>query len=62
MLPDPPIRLEMHFSDTGAADAACMMPGVERVDGRTTLFVANDVRTVYKAFYAQTRLQRGRLL
>ena len=61
-LPDPPIRLEMHFSDTGAADAACMMPGVERIDGRTTLFVSDNFKTAYKAFYAQTRLQRGRLL
>lgn len=61
-LPDPPIRLEMRYSDTGAADAACMMPGVERVDGRTTLFVSDNVRDAYKAFYAQTRLQRTRLL
>jgi D-amino peptidase len=61
-LPDPPIRLEMRFGDTGAADAAHMMPGVERLDGRTTLFVADDIETAYKAFYAQTRLQRGRLI
>lgn len=62
VLPEPPIKLEMHFPNTGAADAACMMPGVERVDGLTTLFVADDVKTTYKAFYAQTRLQRTRLL
>jgi len=62
VLPDPPVRLEMRFNDTGAADAACMMPGVERVDGRTTLFVADDVKTAYQAFYCQTRLQRTRLL
>ena len=61
-LPDPPYRLEMRFSDTGAADAACWMPGAQRVDGRTTLFEADDVPTVYKAFYCQTRLQRTRLL
>jgi D-amino peptidase len=62
VLPDPPVRLEMRYSDTGAADAACMMPGVKRIDGRTTLFIANDVATAYKAFYAQTRLQRSRLV
>jgi D-aminopeptidase len=39
-----------------------MMPGVERLDGRTTLYVSDSVRDVYKAFYAQTRLQRTRLL
>jgi D-amino peptidase len=62
VLPDPPVRLEMRYSDTGAADAACMMPGVKRIDGRTTLFVADDATMAYKAFYAQTRLQRSRLV
>jgi len=62
VLPDPPVRLEMRFGDTGAADAACMMPGVDRLDGRTTLYVSDSVKDVYKAFYAQTRLQRTRLL
>ncbi len=62
VLPDPPIRLEMRFGDTGAADAACMMPGVDRIDGRTTLYVSDNVKDVYKSFYAQTRLQRSRLV
>ena len=61
-LPDPPYRLEMRYSDTGAADAACWMPGTRRIDGRTTLYEADDVPTIYKAFYCQTRLQRTRLL
>lgn len=61
-IPEPPYVLEMHFSDTGAADAACMMPGVERVNGLTTNFVSEDMKDIYKAFYAQTRLQRSRLL
>jgi len=61
-LPDPPFVLEMKFDNAGAADAASWMPGAERVDGRTTRFEANDVPTVYKAFYCQTRLQRGRLI
>jgi len=61
-LPDPPYRLEMRYSDTGAADAACWMPGTRWIDGRTTLYEADDVPTVYKAFYCQTRLQRTRLL
>lgn len=61
-LPDPPYCLEMRFSDTGAADAACWMPGTKRVDGQTTIYEADDVPTVYKAFYCQTRLQRTRLL
>ena len=36
--------------------------GVDRLDGRTTLYVSDRVKDVYMAFYAQTRLQRGRLL
>ena len=36
--------------------------GVDRLDGRTTLYVSDSVKDVYKAFYAQTRLQRGRLI
>ncbi len=62
VLPEPPVRLEMRFGDTGAADAACIMPGVDRLDGRTTLYVSDSIRDIYKAFYAQTRLQRTRLL
>ena len=62
VLPDPPYRLQMNYDNTGAADAACMMPGVERLDGRSTLYVSDDMRDIYKAFYCQTRLQRGRLI
>lgn len=62
MLPDPPYVLEMKLDDAGAADAASWMPGSVRVDGRTTRFTADDIPTVYKAFYCQTRLQRGRLI
>lgn len=61
-LPEPPFKLVMRFSDTGAADAACMMPDILRIDGRTTLYTSDDVQKVYMAFYAQTRLQRTRLL
>ncbi len=61
-LPDGPYEIEMKFDNTGQADAACWMPGTERVDGQTTKFVADDIPTVYKAFYCQTRLQRGRLI
>ena len=61
-LPDGPYEIEMRFDNTGQADAACWMPGTERVDGQTTKFVADDIPTVYKAFYCQTRLQRGRLI
>ncbi len=39
-----------------------MMPGVERVEGLITKFVTDDMREAYKAFYAQTRMQRSRLL
>jgi D-amino peptidase len=62
VLPNSPYHLEMQYSDTGAADAACMMPGVQRLDGRTTLYTSNSIKEIYKAFYAQTRLQRTRLL
>jgi D-aminopeptidase len=61
-LPDPLIKLKMRFPDTGAADAACMMPDIERIDGRTTLYTSDDMKKAYKAFYCQTRLQRSRLI
>ena len=61
-LPDPPYTLQMNFDNTGQADAACMMPGVERLDGWSTLYTSSDMRSIYKAFYCQTRLQRGRLV
>jgi D-amino peptidase len=61
-LPDRPYVLEMKFDNTGFADAASWMPGIERVDGQTTRFEADDIPTIYKAFYCQTRLQRGRLI
>jgi len=62
VLPDPPYMLQMNFDNTGQADAACMMPEVERLDGWSTLYVSDDMRNIYKAFYCQTRLQRGRLV
>ena len=62
VLPDPPYRLQMNFDVTGQADAACMMPGVERLDGWSTLYISDDMKDIYKAFYCQTRLQRGRLV
>jgi len=62
VLPDPPYKLQMNFDTTGQADAACMMPGVDRQDGWSTLYVTDDMKELYKAFYCQTRLQRGRLI
>ncbi len=53
-----PIKLEMHFTNPGQADAASMMPGVERTSPLSTLFVADHFTEIKRAFYSQVRLVR----
>lgn len=44
-----PVKVEIEFLNAGMADAAETAPGVERVDGRRTLFAAQDFLTAYRA-------------
>ncbi len=51
-----PITLELDFTSTGNADFAELMPGVERIGGRTVRYVHDDYLTVFRAFNALFRL------
>jgi D-amino peptidase len=51
-----PIVLEIDFAGTQNADFVELMPGFERVGGRTTRFVHDDYRIVFRAFVAAFRL------
>ncbi len=52
----PPIALEIDFAGTQNADFAELIPGFERIGGRTTRFVHDDYRVVFRAFMAALRL------
>jgi D-amino peptidase len=45
-----PITLRVVFQRTSYADMAGLMPGSQRVDGRTVEWTSKDMPTVYKAF------------
>lgn len=47
-----PIRLEVEFALTQMADMAELVPGSERLDGRTLAFVHDDYREVFRAWRA----------
>jgi len=49
---DPPVRCEVTFSDPSFADAACLLPRLDRVDGRTIRFVEDDFLEAYRTFNA----------
>jgi D-amino peptidase len=52
----PPIELELDFVFTHNADFAELIPGFERIGGRTVRFVHDDFRVVFRAFIAAFRL------
>ncbi|MCX4246292.1 M55 family metallopeptidase [Paraliomyxa miuraensis] len=54
--PEPPYVLELDTIDTAMADAAAIMPGVERPAARTLRYVADDVSTLFRALLAMLRL------
>lgn len=51
-----PITLELEFVSTQNADFAELIPGFERIGGRTTRFVHDDYRVIFRAFMAAMRL------
>ena len=53
---EPPITLEIDFAGTQNADFAELIPGFERIGGRTLRFVHADFRMVFRAFHAAFRL------
>ncbi len=53
---DPPIALEIDFVSTQNADFAELIPGVDRIGGRTIRYEHDDYRMVFRAFMAALRL------
>ena len=53
---DSPIELEVDFVYTHNADFAELIPGFERIGGRSVRFVHDDFRTLFKAYVAAFRL------
>jgi D-amino peptidase len=53
---EPPIALEIDFVYTHNADFAELIPGFERIGGRSVRFVHHDFRTIFKAYVAAFRL------
>jgi len=51
-----PISLELDFAGTQNADFAELIPGFERIGGRSVRFVHDDYAVVFKAFVAAFRL------
>jgi D-amino peptidase len=51
-----PIVLELDFMQTHNADFAELIPGFERIGGRSLRFVHDDFRTLFKAYIAAMRL------
>jgi D-amino peptidase len=52
----PPITLDIDFAGTQHADFVELMPGFERVGGRSVRFAHEDYRVVFRAFVAAFRL------
>lgn len=53
---EPPIELQLDFVYTHNADFAELIPGFERIGGRTVRFVHDDYRTIFRAYVAAFRL------
>jgi len=51
-----PVSLELDFAGTQNADFAELIPGFERIGGRSVRFVHDDYAVVFKAFVAAFRL------
>lgn len=51
-----PATLELVFTSTAKADMAALMPGSERIDGRTVHLRHADFLTLFRAFRAMTTL------
>jgi D-amino peptidase len=51
-----PLHLEVQFKDTAMADAAAMIPTVERIDGTTCALVSDATINAYPALWAMITL------
>lgn len=53
---EPPITVIVEFTKSEMADAASLMPGARRAEGRRVVFVARDMPEAYRAFRSLVRL------
>jgi D-amino peptidase len=53
---EPPVVLEIDFTGTQNADFAELIPGFDRIGGRSVRFEHDDYAIVFKAFVAAMRL------
>jgi D-amino peptidase len=56
---DTPITMRLTFKESLFADAAAMLPGGERLDGRTLQWSFDDVLAAYRLFVVTYYLARG---
>ena len=56
---DTPVTMRLTFKESIYADAASMLPGGERVDGRTLQWTFDDVLAAYRLFVVTYYLARG---
>jgi D-aminopeptidase len=54
-----PITLRVVFQRAIHADMAALVPGSQRVDGRTVEWTGEDMPTVYKVFRAMAALSKA---
>ena len=53
---EPPVVLEIDFASTQNADFAELIPGIERIGGRTIRYAHDDYRIVFRMLMAAMRL------
>ena len=56
---DVPITMRLTFKETLYADGAAMLPGGQRLDGRTLEWRFDDVLQAYRLFVVTYYLSRG---
>ncbi|HET9494039.1 MAG TPA: M55 family metallopeptidase [Chloroflexia bacterium] len=56
---DMPVTMRLTFKESLFADAAAMLPGGERLDGRTLQWTFDDVLAAYRLFVVTYYLARG---
>jgi D-aminopeptidase len=54
-----PITVTIEWVNSEMADRAMLFPGVRRLEGKWTEFVADDVPSAYRAFRAEVTVARG---
>lgn len=52
----PPIRLDVRFQDTAMAEAALMLPGTERTDGRALTYTSDNLLEAFRVLWVMITL------